>query len=91
MNEERRKELEDRGFTVTDAYTFLGLTEEDKSVVDLRRELSALTEQFRLYKEKTDDRIDYLEDELDYSIKNDIRSIQCDIGHLDRIKQDIGE
>lgn len=91
MNDARRKELEERGFTVTDAYTFLGLTDDEKSFVDLRREVSALTEQFHLYKEMTDRRIDYLEDELDYSIKNTIQSIHCDIGHLERTKQDIGE
>lgn len=91
MNDTKRKELESRGFTITDAYTFLGLTEDVKSVVDLRRELNSLTEQFRIYKEKTDARINYLEDELDYSIKNDIRSVQCDIAHLERTKKDIGE
>lgn len=88
MNEDKRKELESRGYTVTDADTFFGLTETEKSLVELRKALSDLTREFQQYKQDTNGRLSELESEVMWSLPDTLREIRSDISYLERNKQD---
>lgn len=88
MNEDKLKELESRGYTVTDADTFFGLTETEKSLVELRKALSDLTREFQQYKQDTNDRLSELESEVMWSLPDTLREIRSDISYLERNKQD---
>ncbi len=48
MNEEKRKKLEVKGWKVTTATDFLGLTEEEESIIELRLTLSEALKKQRL-------------------------------------------